>query len=229
MTQPSTRTQKAAATRARLIECARTLFVTQGYAATTTREVAAAAHVTERTLFNVVPSKGELLREVLLTYVFTEDDSPLLQRQDFAPVLQAEGVETFLAQYSRWVSDLHRRTSVVAEMTRAAASVDPGAAEMWAWGNAQQIVDLNNLAHVLDRRHWLRPGLAAREVAQSFAVLSGHETYWRLVTDQQWSLRRYRRWLHRHCANEMISEGALTSGRGDVGPEPRQETERVPQ
>ena len=41
----------------------------------------------------------------------------------------------FLNQYSQWVADLHRRTSAVAEMTRAAASVDAGAAEMWAWGN----------------------------------------------------------------------------------------------
>jgi AcrR family transcriptional regulator len=196
----------AVATRARVIECARTLFLTQGYATTTTRQVAASAHVTERTLFNVVPSKSDLLREVLLSYVFTDDHGPLLERTDFGPVLGADSVETFLTQYSRWVTDLHRRTSAVAEMTRAAASVDAGAAQMWAWGNAQQIVDLDNLVKVLDQRHWLRPDLSAPEAARSFAVLSGHETYWRLVTEQHWSLSKYRQWLRRHCATELVTD-----------------------
>jgi AcrR family transcriptional regulator len=208
MNESLKRTEKAAATRARVIECARTLFLTQGYAVTTTRQVAASAHVTERTLFNVVASKSDLLREVLLTYVFTDNHGPLLQREDFAPVLGADNVEAFLTRYSQWVADLHRRTSAVAELTRAAASVDAGAADMWAWGNAQQILDLDNLAKVLDQRHWLQPDLSPREVARSFAVLSGHETYWRLVTEQHWSLSRYRQWLRRHCATDLRTAGS---------------------
>jgi AcrR family transcriptional regulator len=212
MSESLSRADKTAATKARVIECARTLFLTQGYAATTTRQVAASAHVTERTLFNAVASKSNLLREVLLTYVFTSDPGPLLQRRDFAPVLAADGVDAFLVQYTRWVTDLHRLTSAVAEMTRAAASVDPGAAEIWAWGTARQIEDLDNLSQVLDQRRWLRPGLSSSEAARSLAVLSGHETYWRLVTEQHWSLRTYRGWLHRHCANELVSSAKPRSG-----------------
>ena len=195
-----------------MIECARTLFLTHGYAATTTRQVAAGAHVTERTLFNVVASKSELLREVLLTYVFTDDHGPLLERKDFLPVLEASSVEAFLTRYSTWVADLHRRTAAVAEVTRAAASADPGAAEMWAWGNAQQIEDLENLARLLDQRGWLRPDLAPRDVARSLAALSGHETYWRLVTLEHWTLGTYRAWLRRHCATELVSGAAPQAG-----------------
>jgi AcrR family transcriptional regulator len=202
------RAQKTAATRARVIDSARSLFVSQGYAVTTTREVAAAAAVTERTLFNVVASKSDLLREVLMTYVFTGDYGPLLKRRDFAPVLAAPSVDGFLTRYSRWVAALHASTSAVAEMTRAAAPVDAGAAEVWAWGNAQQVVDLDNLARALDERGWLRPGLSRREVGRSFAVLSGHETYWRLVIEQRWSAATYRRWLRRHCAADLISDQA---------------------
>lgn len=43
----------------------------------------------------------------------------------------------------------------------------------------------------------LLPDLPPREVVRSFAVLSGHETYWRLVAEQHWSLSVYRRWLRR--------------------------------
>jgi AcrR family transcriptional regulator len=198
------RVEKVAATRARVIESARTLFVLQGYAATTTRQVAEHAGVTERTLFNIVANKSELLRQVLLSYVFSGDYGPLLERQDFVPVLAATRVDGFLAEFSRWVVSLHAHTAVVAEVTRAAAAVDLGAAEIWRWGNAQQVVDLRHLAETLQQRGWLRSGSKPREVGCSLAVLTGHETYWRLVVEQRWSRTRYRRWLQQHCGAELV-------------------------
>lgn len=205
MTETRSRAGKASATRARVVDSARTLFMLKGYAATTTRQIASHAGVTERTLFNVVANKSELLRHVLLSYVFTDDDGPLLQRKDFSPVLHAETVHEFLAEFPKWVASLHSHTAAVAEMTRAAASVDTGAAEIWRWGNAQQIVHLSDLAETLHQRGWLRSELGPDEVARSLAVLSGHETYWRLVVEQHWSRARYRRWLRRHCGAELVA------------------------
>ncbi len=93
-------------------------------------------------------------------------------------------------------------------MCRAAAGVDPGAAQIWRWGNDQQITDLIDLAKWLRQRGWLRADTTPTEAGRSLAVLSGHETYWRLVSEQHWSTTRYRRWLHRHCALELTSSGA---------------------
>ena len=205
MTAAESRVEKAAATRRRVLEQALHLFLAQGFAGTTTREIAAHAHVTERTLFNVVANKSDLLRQVLLTFVFTDDVGPLLERKDFQPVLRTHTVAAFLTEFTRWVHNLHRQTSAVAEMTRAAAGGDPGAAEIWVWGNQQQVTDLHHLSTELRRRGWLRPGLTPAEAARSLAVLAGHETYWRLVVEQHWSPQRYRRWLHRHCATELTS------------------------
>ncbi len=188
-----------------MFEQALALFVARGFAATTTREIAAQAGVTERTLFNLVASKSDLLREVLLALVFTEDFGPLLDRRDFQPVLRCQTVEDFLTAFARWVSNLHQATAAVAEMTRTAAGVDAGAAEIWARGNGQQVIDLRHLSSELRRRGWLRPGLSTADAGSSFSVLCGHETYWRLVVDQGWSPRRYRGWLRRHCAAELIA------------------------
>ena len=218
MTEAMSRVDKAAATRARVIDSARALFLLQGYAATTTRQVASHAKVTERTLFNIVVNKSQLLREVLLSYVFTDDFGPLLEREDFRPVLGAASVNQFLNEYSKWVDNLHTHTSATAEMARAAASVDAGAAEIWRWGNAQQIVDLGDLAAHLDQRGWLRPGLFPDEVARSLAVLSGHESYWRLVNEQHWSRARYRRWLRRHCSVELLEAEHNRDESEDVEP-----------
>lgn len=207
-TRTSSRVGQAEATRARLLESARTLFVLQGYAGTTTRQIAGHAGVTERTLYNVVASKGDLLRQVLLTYVFGDDPGPLLQRRDFLPVVKAADVDEFVVEFTRWVVSLHTRTSAEAEVTRAAAPVDASAAELWRWGNTQQVIGLRELAGVLAQRGWLRDSLTSDEVAQSLAVLSGHETYWRLVHEERWSKARYRRWLSRHCAAELVAAEA---------------------
>ncbi|HEX5406405.1 MAG TPA: helix-turn-helix domain-containing protein [Pseudonocardiaceae bacterium] len=50
------RSPARAATRARIREAATRLFVAQGYVATTLRQVAAAAGVGERTLYDAFPS-----------------------------------------------------------------------------------------------------------------------------------------------------------------------------
>lgn len=205
MTERKSRVEQAAATRDRVAAAALELFLRQGYAATSTRQIAAAAGVTERTLFNIVPSKGALLRHVVMAQVFTHDYGPLLERADFAATLNSGSVTKFLSQFTRWVTRLHGGTAAIAEMVRRAAVVDAGAAELWLWGYEQQVTDCRNLVGLLRHRGWLRAGLTASEAAESLAVLSGHETYWRLVTERHWSQQRYRRWLHRHCSIDLFS------------------------
>lgn len=55
--------------RERLLTAASTLFAQRGYRGTTTRDIAEAAGITERTLFRHVPSKAELFREAVIAPV----------------------------------------------------------------------------------------------------------------------------------------------------------------
>ena len=56
----------SAKNRARLLEAASELFAQRGYRGTTTRDIAAAAGITERTLFRQVGSKAALFREAVI-------------------------------------------------------------------------------------------------------------------------------------------------------------------
>lgn len=203
MTVRKSRSDKAAETRSRVVTQAGALFLAQGFAATSTRQIAAAAGVTERTLFNIVASKGELLRQVVLAEAFAGDQAPLLERADFAPVLVAPARQQFLAEFARWVINLHTRSAPLAEVVRAAATVQPEAAAVWAWGNARQVADCQRLAELLAERGWLREGPTASEIGVSLAVLTGHQTYWILVTGCGWLPQQYQRWLEHHCATEL--------------------------
>lgn len=55
--------------RERLLRAATELFAQRGYRGTTTRDLAAAAGITERTLFRHVPSKAALFREAVIAPV----------------------------------------------------------------------------------------------------------------------------------------------------------------
>lgn len=62
------RQQQASATKARIAEAAMCLFSAQGYAATSTKEIAQAAGVSEGLIFRYHPTKLELLRTLSKTH-----------------------------------------------------------------------------------------------------------------------------------------------------------------
>jgi AcrR family transcriptional regulator len=62
----SGRSTRSNATRDRILGVARALFSERGYSGTSTRELAAAAEVTERTLFRHFPTKAELFESAVI-------------------------------------------------------------------------------------------------------------------------------------------------------------------
>ena len=71
MPSPGRRERNKAQKRARILAAARDLFTEQGYAATTTQEVAARADVAAGTVFQYAASKAELLVMVMNAEITT--------------------------------------------------------------------------------------------------------------------------------------------------------------
>ena len=94
-----TRAQQAAATRLRVLERSVDVFLAKGFAGSSTRELAAAGGVTEKTLFNIFGSKAELLRQGAL-HVIVGADRPLLERSDFDAALHAADGPAVLAGFA---------------------------------------------------------------------------------------------------------------------------------
>src|SRR5476649_1619024 len=82
------REEAARRTRARIRDAAARLFVRQGYAVTTMREIADEAEVSERTTYLVFPTKLDLLLEVIGVSTRGDDQPlPLAQRPEFQSAL----------------------------------------------------------------------------------------------------------------------------------------------
>ena len=78
------REQAALRTRTQIRDAAARLFVRQGYAATTMRQISEQAQVSERTTYLVFPSKLDLLLEVIGVATAGDDRPvPIAERPEF--------------------------------------------------------------------------------------------------------------------------------------------------
>jgi AcrR family transcriptional regulator len=209
---PRTRAARAASTKLRVLERSVDLFLAKGFAGSSTRELAAAGGVTEKTLFNIFGSKAELLRQGAL-HVIVGSDRPLLERSDFDAALHATDGPGLLAGFADAVTDVHLRAAPLGEVVRAAAAVDDAAHEFWTWGMAQEIRDCHSAAAALDRLGWLRSGLSVAEAGDTLSVLAGHDAYWRLTAQRSWPEQRYRRWLLDTASRQLLGPGPDTADR----------------
>ncbi len=202
---PRTRAGRAASTKLRVLERSVELFLAKGFAGSSTRELAAAGGVTEKTLFNIFGSKAELLRQGAIHTIVGSGDRLLLERVDFDAALHAPDGPTLLAGFVNAVTDVHLRAAPLGEVVRAAATTDDAVLEFWRWGMAQEVKDCHSVAAALDRLGWLRTDLGIAEAGDTLSVLAGHDAYWRLAVERSWSDQRYRRWLQDAASRQLLA------------------------
>src|SRR3974390_2055317 len=86
--QSRIRADAAAATRAQIRGAASRLFVDRGYSASTMREIAEEAGVSERTVYAVFPTKVALLSEAIGVAIVGDDrPAPVAERAEFRAAL----------------------------------------------------------------------------------------------------------------------------------------------
>src|SRR6516225_4189452 len=125
----SRRLAQVRATRLRVIEAARALFIESGYPATTLESVAEAADVSLPTLYRLFGSKRALLAAVLDTS-FGGDDEPIaFAEQPEVRAARSEPDRLKMAEaFARILAELLERTSAILHVLASAAQVDPDAA-----------------------------------------------------------------------------------------------------
>ena len=132
-------TPKAEATRARLLEVAAEVFVEQGYAAVSLRDIAVAAGVTKGAIYGHFRSKGQLLVEVIRTQLAERDT------QFDAQAAVGRPMETFF----QFINPDSRHLRLLQIDAAAAARHDPdvaaGVAEIFSARNAWILDTLRRL------------------------------------------------------------------------------------
>jgi TetR/AcrR family transcriptional regulator, regulator of autoinduction and epiphytic fitness len=194
----SRRQAQVRATRLRVIEAAKRLFVEHGYPATTIEAIADAADTPLPTLYRLFGSKRALLTAVLDTS-FGGDDQPIA----FAdrPAVQAARAETDPARmvnaFAAIVRDFMERSSAIQHVLATAAQVDPDAAELLADIRRQRHTGQSRIVAALDALGALEPGLDKAEAADMVYALLSPEVHRILTVERGWAADRYERWIGR--------------------------------
>lgn len=188
----------AAETRTRIVGAASELFLSQGFARTTTKGVAELAGVTERTLFLHFPSKAALLSACIRTAIREGAETvPMLEREEWKRALAGEPSHV-LRLLADATTSLFERAGGLLAVGEAAAADDPLLEEERRRGHAATRSDLLQVARALKRAGALSPGVSAERAADTIFALAANESlYLRLVEECGWSSAAYARMLER--------------------------------
>jgi len=199
------RAAAAGATRARIRAAAERLFVEQGYTATTLRQIAAAAGVGERTLYDAFPTKAALFAHTLgVATVGDEEPVRVADRPEIATAQEQPDPRAAIAQLVAYSTALLERAGDLIMVSVEAAGADP---DMRAAADAG--TDATHRVHLaltdnLYARGALRDGLDPVTAADILYALGSPHMHQLLRRHRGWSVKQYRGWLESAIIRELI-------------------------
>ena len=194
------------ATRLRVIEAAKGLFVENGYPATTLDSVADAADVALPTLYRLFGSKRALLTAVLDTS-FVGDDEPIafVDRPTVQAALSEPDPRRLLAAFAGIARQFMDRSSAILHVLASAAQVDTEAADLLAEIRRQRHTGQSRIVAALVERGALDPSLELSEAADFVYLLWSPDTHRILTVERGWSPERYEAWLAHTLSRTLLA------------------------
>jgi AcrR family transcriptional regulator len=192
----SRREEGARETRRLIVASARELFIAHGYPATTYPSIADGAGVSVQTVYAHFSTKRDLLKQVIDEAVAGDDEPvPVVNRSEVAAILAESDPEKKLQLHAAHAVAISKRATLVDQMLRSAAAMDPEAEELWSRGSKERQVGMTRFAtHLKDGDH-LRDGLSVQMAADRLAILIDPEIYRLTVGVRGWTPAQHEQWL----------------------------------
>ncbi|MEU4405977.1 helix-turn-helix domain-containing protein [Streptosporangium sp. NPDC023963] len=193
------RATQARETRVEIAVAARRLFVSQGWAATTVREVAREAGVSVPTVYAAYGNKAGLTRALADAADLSADVPRMLE------TLEASAADPGrqLAAMAAYDRRLFERAGDVIALVREAARTEPELAAAYREGRGQ-----GDRTRELVFSSWpdgvLRRGLDVRSAVDVYAALCNIDVYTTLTVERGWSPDRVERWWSEALARELL-------------------------
>ena len=189
------RRERARATRGRVLDAARDLFIERGYVATTIDAIAERADVSVETIYATFGNKRAVLAEVVnVSIAGGQGAAPILAQPWVEDLRREPDPRRRVAILARNGRRILERRAAIDEVVRGAAAADPEVAALWAKGIAQRFAGQRALLALVVGSGSLRPGLDLAAAADILYAVGSPETYRHLVVDRGWSGLRFERW-----------------------------------
>jgi AcrR family transcriptional regulator len=190
------RAEQARATRRRIANQARELFLRQGYAATTLDQIAAKAGVAVQTVYFHFGNKATVLKQVVDVLAVGDDEPvPMLDRPWVRRLREEPDGRRALAIWLSNSRAIFTRLAPIMKIVRDAAGMDPDMAAQWQTNQQQRLAAQRVLAQNLADKKALRPGLDPAHAADIFFCLLSHELYLLCTAERGWTPEQWERWI----------------------------------
>jgi TetR/AcrR family transcriptional regulator of autoinduction and epiphytic fitness len=212
-----TRAERTRLTRRRMVESARELFVSQGYAATTMSQVARAAGVAVQTIYYTFGTKGKLLCEVVETTASGERDRGSAGQPPWvAEMLTADDPQRVLAIGVEHGTAIYDRVASLWPTVAGAAESDAEVADYWRGVASRRQGAQRAMVARIDELGAIREDLSVDRAGDLVVVLLGHDVYRGLVVDAAWSPDAYRTWVLTTLVGQLLGAAPEESVTGDL-------------
>jgi AcrR family transcriptional regulator len=206
----SGRREQAAVRRHRVLRAARTLFLEQGYAATTIAQTAQQAGVSVETVYKAFRNKPELVRAVVEQALegsgptTAESRSDLLHDQFDDPADVVRGWGALAAEVSPRVAPLLL-------LVAAGAAHDPELERLRDELDRARRLRMRHNARQLAHRGHLRDGLTLTQASDILWTYSAPELYDLLVLRRGWTARRFGQFVADGIASQCLRSTGPTT------------------
>ncbi|WP_188113527.1 TetR/AcrR family transcriptional regulator [Nocardioides humilatus] len=189
---------RAERTEQKIVAAARDLFVERGYQGTTLSDVAAAAGVSDRTIYVRFASKAELMKRVVdVAVVGDTAHVPLADRDWVAVLMNAPTLEERLTAESTGVADLMHRVAPVQAVAMQAEGEEPLLAAAAQAARIDTMKQGGAFWRKLYADGLLHPEVDLDWVIPTVALLANSETYIHMTRTLGWTMEDYRSWRYR--------------------------------
>ena len=194
--------QERQATRRRVVEAARTLFLERGYVATTVADIAQEAGVALQSVYKVGHSKADLLHQVRDLAVAGDDQQVmLLDRPEFMAIRAEADPSRQVEMLASVVATTMERLAPVWAAYREAAAVDAKAAANLETAHQRRHHTFTSMIGAIPERV-LRH--SAEESAETAWAIASPEVYLLLCSVLKWDTGRYSEWLSKTLADVLL-------------------------
>ena len=191
----SQRHETARTTRASVMDVAKRSFIKRGFGATTIRQIAEDAEVSQETIYKAFGGKAALLKSVYDVSLAGDDDPiPLAERPEAIAVRTAQSPAESARAYAELAQIISNRIDPLLRVLLGARDTDPALAQFVRTTERERHVGSSFYVRQCASTGWLRNDITIDHAIDTLWALNSPQPRW-LLLDHGWSKERYTQWL----------------------------------
>jgi AcrR family transcriptional regulator len=196
-------TEERQATRRRVVEAARELFLSRGYVATTMADIAREAGVALQSVYTAGQSKADLLHLVTDLAVAGDDQEVMLvDRSEFVAVAAESDAVRQVQLVASLTAATMERLAPVWIAYREAAAVDPKAASNLVAAHRRRRETFGTIIRMIPEERLRHPYEWSADTAWAIGSI---DVFLLLRTMLDWEATRYAQWLSDTFADQLLT------------------------